>query len=123
MKNIALIAHDNMKDELVKFVSRNLDFFKKREIYATGTTAKKLSLIDGLNLNAVASGPKGGDLQIGSLIVEDKINFLIFLWDPMSPHPHDVDVKALLRIAVLKNIYMACNINTAKAIIEDFYDL
>jgi methylglyoxal synthase len=115
---MALIAHDNLKYPLAQFVADHREFFKDLKMYATGTTAKLLQDKTGLNIHAVASGPLGGDLQIGSLIVEDQVDAMIFLWDPMSPHPHDVDVKALLRIAVLKNIPMACNLATANALIK-----
>mgnify|MGYP001947974978 CR=1 FL=1 len=119
MKNIGLVAHDDMKDDLVKFVKENESTFNKMKIYSTGTTgARLLESMPSLDITPLASGPIGGDLQIGSLIVEDKLDTLIFLWDPMSPHPHDVDVKALLRIAVIKNIRLACNLATAKKVIQ-----
>lgn len=119
MKRFALIAHDNLKSSLVDFVSKHTDFFEKVEIHSTGTTANRLlEKISSLKITAVNSGPLGGDLQIGSLIAEDKIDAMIFLWDPLAPQPHDVDIKALLRIAILKNIYVASNIQTAEAIIS-----
>lgn len=119
MKNLALVAHDHLKDQLVEFVRENISFFKDCNIYSTGTTAQRIkSKIPELTINAVKSGPLGGDLQIGSMIVEDKIEALIFFWDPLSPQPHDVDVKALLRISVLKNIYLASNLNSARALVK-----
>lgn len=119
MKTIALVAHDSLKKSLVDFVESHSDYFKNIKIYSTGTTAKHiLQRLPNLDVNALNSGPLGGDQQIGALIVEDKIDGLIFFWDPMSPHPHDVDVKALLRIAVLKNIYLASNLKSAHALVS-----
>ncbi len=118
IKSLALIAHDHQKDKLVDFAKRNFKELSGLELYATGTTAKRLAQIGLTNITAVASGPHGGDLQIGSLIVEDKIDGMIFLWDPLSPQPHDVDVKALLRIAVLKNIFLASNLRSAESLIH-----
>ena len=119
IKTIALIAHDHQKDILVNFANRHRDKLAKINIIATGTTASRLSQIGIENITAVASGPKGGDLQIGSKIVDDQVDAMIFLWDPLSPQPHDVDVKALLRIAVMKDILLASNLKTAEAIFEN----
>jgi methylglyoxal synthase len=123
MKTIALIAHDHQKDTLVNFAKRHKNILSKMNIVATGTTASRLEQIGIKNIKAMASGPKGGDLQIGSLIVDGKVDAMIFLWDPLSPQPHDVDVKALLRIAVLKNILLASNLTTAESIISEIAKL
>lgn len=120
MKTVALIAHDNQKNALIQLVKNNLSFFLNCKIISTGTTGKRIiEHIPELNISPVQSGPLGGDLQIGSMIVEEKIDALFFLWDPLSPQPHDVDVKALLRIAVLKNIFLASNIKSAQALINE----
>jgi len=118
LKSIALIAHDNLKLDLADFVTRNNGLFSKLDIYATKTTASLLfKKNSNLDINTVLSGPHGGDLQIGSLIASDKIDAMIFFWDPLSPQPHDVDIKALLRIAVLKNILLASNLASAEALV------
>lgn len=112
-KNIALIAHDNRKDDLVAWVGRNKNALSHHFLCGTGTTATKVSQETGLPVRAYRSGPLGGDQKIGSLIADLQIDFLIFFWDPLESQPHDPDVKALLRIAVLYNIPVAMNIATA----------
>lgn len=112
-KRIALIAHDNKKKELIEWTKGNLERMLKCEIYATGTTGRLLESDLGLTVNCLHSGPLGGDQQIGALISEGKIDFLIFFWDPLEPLPHDPDIKALLRLAVVWNIPAACNRATA----------
>ncbi len=112
-KRIALIAHDNKKKELIEWARFNLESMLKLEIYATGTTGKLLEEEIGLNVNRLQSGPLGGDQQIGALVAEGKIDVLIFFWDPLEPLPHDQDIKALLRLAVVWNIPVACNRATA----------
>jgi methylglyoxal synthase len=112
-KRIALVAHDNKKKELVEWAKYNRESMLKCELYATGTTAKILEKELKLKVNALQSGPLGGDQQIGALIVDGKIDVLIFFWDPLQPLPHDPDIKALLRLAVLWNIPLACNRTTA----------
>lgn len=113
MKHIALVAHDNKKAELIEWVKYNKSSMAKCVLYATGTTGGKIENEVGLPVNKLQSGPLGGDQQIGSLIAEGKIDVLIFFWDPLEPLPHDPDIKALLRIAVVWNIPVACNRTTA----------
>lgn len=112
-KRIALVAHDNKKSELIEWAKYNRDQMTRSEIYATGTTGQLLENELELKVNCLKSGPLGGDQQIGALIAEGKIDMLIFFWDPLEPLPHDPDIKALLRLAVLWNIPMACNRTTA----------
>ena len=112
-KRIALIAHDNCKADLVDWARYNRDTLAAHELFATGTTGRILSTQLGLGVTCFRSGPLGGDQQVGAGIVEGKIDFVIFFWDPLEPHSHDVDVKALLRIAVVYNVPIACNRATA----------
>ena len=112
-KNIALIAHDNRKDDLVRWINNNKDKLKNHNLFGTGTTAKIIKDKTGLNVKGFNSGPLGGDQQIGARIVEGYIDFMIFFWDPMTSQPHDPDVKALLRIGVLYDIPVASNQATA----------
>ena len=108
-KRIALVAHDNKKKDLVEWAKFNRDLLAHHEIYATGTTGDMLERELGFSINKLQSGPLGGDQQVGAMIVNDEINFLIFFWDPLEPMPHDPDVKALLRMAAVWNIPIACN--------------
>lgn len=112
-KNIALIAHDNRKEDLIQWVKLNKEKLGKHFLCGTGTTAKIISETVGLPVRAFHSGPLGGDQQIGARISEGTIDFMIFFWDPLSAQPHDPDVKALLRIAVLYDIPVANNQATA----------
>jgi methylglyoxal synthase len=117
-KRIALIAHDNCKPDLVDWARYNRDTLSRHELYATGTTGRILATQLGLDVTCFRSGPLGGDQQVGAGIVEGKIDFVIFFWDPLEPHSHDVDVKALLRIAVVYNVPIACNRATADFILS-----
>ena len=112
-KSIALIAHDNRKQDLIDWVEKNESVLKRHFLCGTGTTAKRVSEQTGLPVKAYRSGPLGGDQKIGSLIADLAVDFLIFFWDPLTTQPHDPDVKALLRIAVLYNIPVAMNQATA----------
>lgn len=108
-KKIDLVAHDNKKRDLVEWAKFNLVLLAHHKIYATGTTGDILAQELGLEVNKLQSGPLGGDQQIGAKIADGEINFLISFWDPLEPSPHDPDVKALLRMAVVCNIPIACN--------------
>jgi len=118
MKNIALVAHDNKKDDIVEWCDFNKGTLSKYCLYATGTTGKRIMESTGLEINLLKSGPYGGDMQLGALIADGKLDCLIFFWDPLESQPHDVDVKAVLRVAVLYNIPTACNRATANMIIS-----
>jgi methylglyoxal synthase len=112
-KRIALIAHDNRKPDLVEWARFNRGTLARHELYATGTTGALVARELDLNVNRFLSGPLGGDQQVGAAIAEGRIDFVVFFWDPLEPQPHDVDVKALLRITVVYNIPIACNRSTA----------
>jgi len=112
-KHIALIAHDSRKKDMIDWCGEHKAELNKHFLYGTGTTAKLISEAHELPIRGLKSGPLGGDQQIGSLIVEGEIDMMIFFWDPMSMHPHDPDVKALLRIATLYNIPIATNRSSA----------
>jgi methylglyoxal synthase len=112
-KRIALIAHDNCKTDLLDWARYNRVALAHHDLHATGTTGAMLAGELDLSITRFLSGPLGGDQQVGAAIVEGRIDFVIFFWDPFEPHPHDVDVKALLRIAVVYNVPIACNRATA----------
>ncbi|MBZ9612238.1 methylglyoxal synthase [Rheinheimera maricola] len=118
MKTIALVAHDGKKKALLSWVSAHKAFFADKQLVATGTTGKLVSDALQQDVMCLASGPLGGDQQIGALIAEQKIDWLVFFWDPLSSQPHDPDVKALIRLAVVWNIPVACNQATADFIIH-----
>lgn len=129
IKNIALVAHDNRKKDMIEWVEWNYETLLQHNLFSTGTTGR---LIENAINEKIAndrkklkkeivklkSGPLGGDQQLGAMVAENRIDFMIFFWDPMEPHPHDVDVKALLRIAVVYNIPIACNRSTADFMIS-----
>ena len=117
-KHIALIAHDNRKLDLLDWARFNEGTLSRHELSATGTTGALLADELGLEVQRYLSGPLGGDQQIGAAIAEGRIDFVIFFWDPLEPHPHDVDVKALLRIAVVYNVPIACNRATADYVLS-----
>ena len=117
-KNIALIAHDGKKPDIIKWCEKNADILKNHNLCGTGTTAKMISSIAGLDVKGFNSGPLGGDQQIGAEVVEGRVDFIIFLADPLSAQPHDPDVKALLRIAQVYDIPIATNLASADFMIN-----
>ena len=120
-KHIALVAHDGKKKEIVDWCDRNKDILKNHFLCGTGTTARLIAEKTGLSVKAYNSGPLGGDQQIGAKIVEGQIDFMVFLWDPLEAQPHDPDVKALLRIAVVYDIPVANNLATADFMLQSKY--
>ena len=114
---IAVIAHDGKKADMVAFIMKRLDFFRKVDVMATGTTGKHIEHA-GLDVNCLKSGPLGGDAQIASLISDGKIDAVVFFIDPLGLHPHQVDVNMLLRICNVYNIPLATNYSTASLVIS-----
>jgi methylglyoxal synthase len=117
VKNVVLIAHDSRKQDLLEWVKFNLPVLREHHLFATGTTGSMVQAATGLPVTRFKSGPLGGDQQVGAKIAEGELDVLIFFWDPLEPQPHDPDVKALLRVAVLYNIPTACNRATADFIV------
>jgi methylglyoxal synthase len=118
MKSIALIAHDNRKKHLIAWCKTHQAVLKNHNLFATGTTGKLLASATDLAPTTLMSGPLGGDQQVGALIAEGKIDVLIFFWDPFEPLPHDPDVKALLRVAAVWDVAVACTELTANFLIQ-----
>ncbi len=130
LKRVALVAHDNRKADLIEWVTWNHDTLASYELICTGTTgrlieealeagrAERRDRPGAVPVAKLKSGPLGGDQQLGAMIADGKIDVLVFFWDPMEPQPHDVDVKALLRIAVVYNIPVACNRSTADFLVS-----
>ena len=117
--NIAIIAHDNKKADMVAFVMKRMDFFKKpgTKIYATGTTGKHIQHA-GLTVDCLKSGPYGGDAQIASLLVDGKIDMVLFFIDPLFSHPHEVDIHMLMRLCNVYDVPLATNYSTAKMLVD-----
>ena len=112
-KRIALVAHDNKKKDIIEWAKHNQKALARHDLISTGTTGKMIEEVLDRPVTKLLSGPLGGDQQIGAMIAEGKIDMLIFFWDPMEAQPHDPDVKALLRLAAVYNLPMACNSATA----------
>ena len=117
-KGIALIAHDGKKDEIVRWAISNRERLKNYELCGTGNTSRRVAEATGLSVKSYLSGPLGGDQQIGAHVAEGKIDGIVFLCDPLTAQPHDPDVRALLRIAVVYDVPIATNISTADCIIN-----
>lgn len=120
-KTIALIAHDNMKDEMIKWARENKEKLGRHKLIGTGTTATLVADRTGLDIEKYKSGPYGGDLQIGSKIAEGLVDIVIFFYDPLTAQPHDPDIKALMRVATLCDIPIATNRSTAEFIMSSKY--
>lgn len=117
-KRVALIAHDNCKLDLLDWAKYNVGTLRRHELLGTGTTGALLATELGFEVTRYLSGPLGGDQQVGASIAEGRIDLVLFFWDPLEPQPHDVDVKALLRIAVVYNVPIACNRATADFVLS-----
>jgi methylglyoxal synthase len=121
---VALIAHDTCKADLTEWAIYNRETLDRCELYATGTTGERIARATGLPIERLLSGPVGGDAQVGAMLAEKRLDYVIFFWDPLTTQPHDVDVKALLRLAVVYNVPTACNRATADFLISSplFFD-
>jgi methylglyoxal synthase len=117
-KTIGLVAHDNMKQALIEWARFNAGLLRRHDLVATGTTGRLLEEALDVEVRRLHSGPLGGDQQLGALIAEGGIDMLVFFWDPLQPQPHDPDVKALLRIAVVWNVPVACDLASADFMIS-----
>jgi len=117
-KRIALVSHDSRKKDMLDWARYNKALLVQRELFATGTTGTILENELGLNIHKFKSGPLGGDQQIGAIIADHEIDIVIFLWDPLQAHPHEPDIHALLRIATVYNIVLACDRATADFVIS-----
>lgn len=118
-KNIALVAHDKQKPEIIKWATKHAEKLQKHNLFATGTTGGLIKKANpNLAITAMKSGPLGGDQQLGAMICEGELDILFFFTDPMTPQPHDVDIKALLRLSTMYNCVVACNLATADFVIE-----
>ncbi len=115
---IALIAHDELKDEMVEFVGAYADELGECELVTTGTTGKRIAEETGLTVNRQSSGPLGGDLQIGAMVANDRIHGLVFLRDPLTAQPHEPDISALLRVCDVKDVPLATNLASAELLVE-----
>jgi methylglyoxal synthase len=117
MKRIGLVAHDKKKPEMVEWAKAHFDKLKQQTLFGTGTTGAAINTATGLQVTLLKSGPLGGDAQLGAMIVEGELDALIFFIDPLTAMPHDVDVKALTRLATLYDVLFACNRVTADAVL------
>jgi methylglyoxal synthase len=115
---VALVAHDGRKEEMAEWAVYNRETLRNCTLFATRTTGRTLDLHLGMPIHLLLSGPHGGDAQLGTLIAEGRIDVVFFFWDPLTPQPHDVDVKALLRLAVLHDVPIACNRSSADYLIS-----
>lgn len=118
-KRVGLVAHDDKKDDMVAFARTNRERLSGFELYGTGTTGARVAEGTGLAITRLKSGPLGGDAQLGAMIAEGKLDALIFFIDPLSAMPHDVDVKSLIRLAMVYDIPLACNPSTARAVLAE----
>jgi len=119
IKNIALVAHDQKKPEIIEWAKTHADKLAGHNLFATGTTGRLIKEnAPELNITPLKSGPLGGDQQLGAMIAEGQLDILFFFTDPMTPQPHDVDIKALLRLSTMYNCVVACNLATANFVVE-----